>query len=90
MTLIRSKNFAVVSLAAIGLSLGAGCATTNDMDSLRGELAETRALAERAASEAERAAAKAEMAAAAAQAAADQAEASSRKSEQVFRQSLKK
>ncbi len=85
------KIRSTLALAALAtLALGTGCASTGDVDSIRAELAETRALAERAANEAERAAAKAELAAQSAQDAAAAAEASSAKSEQVFRQSLRK
>ncbi len=93
---MKIRNAFALSTLAV-LALGTGCASTGDMDSIRSELAETRALAVRAASEAERAAAKAELAAQSADAAAasaaqaaEQAEASSARSEQVFRQSLRK
>lgn len=86
---MKTRNSFVLAAVAT-LMLGTGCASTGDMESIRSELAETRALAERAANEAERAAAKAELAAQSAQDAAAAAEASSAKSEQVFRQSLKK
>ena len=80
-----------LALAALAvLALGTGCASTGDMDAIRAELAETRALAERAATEAERAAAKAELAAESAAQSAEAAEAANARSEQVFRQSLRK
>jgi murein lipoprotein len=94
---IRSKTLALAGLSGFALALATGCATSGDVDSLRNELRETRALAERSSREASEAAAKAEMAAqtadaaaAPAEAAAEKAEMSSKKTEEVFRQSLRK
>ena len=59
----RSRIFAAAAVSLFVLPLSLGCATTNEVASLRKEVEETKAMAERSSHEAEQAAAKAEMAA---------------------------
>jgi len=85
------KRSGWTTLAAAGLLAGSiGCATNQDVSTLRGELAETRKIAEEAQREAAAASADAATAKASAeQAAADAAEASE-KADRIFQKTLRK
>jgi len=77
--------------AACALALAAtGCASTGDVDSVRGDAQETRRIAEDANAKATLAAADAAAARAAAEAAAQDAKEANEKSDRIFQRSLHK
>jgi len=80
-----------IALAAAGLLAGSmGCATNQDVSTLRTELAETRKIAEDAQRQAAAASADAATAKASAEAAATEAAEASEKADRIFQKTLRK
>jgi hypothetical protein len=86
----RCRGNQLVAGALIALLAGAGCATNQDVSSVRAEVAEARRIAEQADAKARAAAADAASARAAAEAAARDAREANEKADRIFQRSLQK
>jgi hypothetical protein len=88
MNRIGTKQVIAIGLMALGM--GAGCASTNDLTSVRNDAQEARRIAEEANAKASAASADAAAARAAAEAAAADAREANEKADRIFQRSLHK